>query len=225
MPKQFEADVCIVGAGPSGAFLGYLLAKKGLLTVVLERTSGKAPAFRGEHISAETEQMLKEHDLLHKVEEKGLLRTERVDFEDHGEVLKTIIPGPNEEHVGIHVPQAHLLEPILTEAKKYPNFQIFYQTKVTELQTDEQGLYTGVVAKQEDDTWVINSKIIIGADGRYSTIRKLADIPVTKRDHGYDVLWAKIPAPAGWEPVIKNLLVDGKQLAVFTQALGYVQIG
>jgi 2-polyprenyl-6-methoxyphenol hydroxylase-like FAD-dependent oxidoreductase len=71
----------------------------------------------------------------------------------------------------------------------------------------------------------VKSQLVIGADGRYSTIRKKADIDVTIRKHGYDLLWAKIPVPEGWEPSIKMALVNGKQLSLFTQALGYVQIG
>src|SRR5690606_10159891 len=67
--------------------------------------------------------------------------------------------------------------------------------------------------------------VIIGADGRYSTVRKLAGIEVEQKNHGYDVLWAKIPAPIGWEPTTRMLLVDGHQLALFTQAGGNIQIG
>lgn len=225
MPNKFEVDVCIVGAGPSGAFLGLLLAKKGLSTLLLERTSGNTPAFRGEHIGAETEEMLKEHGLIEKVEEKGLLRTQRIDYIDHGNTLKSIYPGPNEKHLGIHVPQAHLIHTILDTAKNLPNFQLMYKTKVTELLTDEQGDIIGVQAKYGNETFSVKSKLIIGADGRYSTVRKLANLEVKTRSHGFDVLWAKIPAPNGWEPTIKNTLIDGMQVAVFPQALGNVQIG
>ena len=65
----------------------------------------------------------------------------------------------------------------------------------------------------------------VGADGRFSTVRKLAKFPVSKIHHGYDLLWARIPAPKDWEPTIRMALVDDKQLAIFTQQGGYIQIG
>lgn len=45
------------------------------------------------------------------------------------------------------------------------------------------------------------------------------------KNHGYDLLWAKIPAPEGWKPSIKMALVNGSQVALFTQAGGFIQIG
>jgi len=56
---NLEADVCIVGAGPGGALLGYLLAKKGISTIVLERHKGIDKEFRGEHLNQDGEQVLK----------------------------------------------------------------------------------------------------------------------------------------------------------------------
>ena len=68
---------------------------------------------------------------------------------------------------------------------------------------DATGHYSGVMAIKNGDPIKIDSQLIIGADGRYSTIRKQAQIDVQKQKHGFDLLWAKIPAPADWEPSIK----------------------
>ncbi|WP_394232013.1 FAD-dependent monooxygenase [Niallia oryzisoli] len=223
--KTINVEVCIVGAGPSGSLLGYLLAKMGISTLVIDRSSGDTPPFRGEHISAETEEMLKELHLFKKIEEKGLLRMERVEFIEHGRIVKEIHPQGSEEHVGIHVPQAHLIRTILEEAKQYKNFYLMLKTKCSGLIQDDHGAYCGVVAISGKEEWRINCSTVIGADGRYSIVRKLADIPVEMIQHGYDVLWAKIPSPSGWEPTVRLLLTHGKQLALFTQTGGYVQIG
>ena len=223
--KVVNVDVCIVGAGPSGALLSYLLAKNGVTTMIIERSSGNTPPFRGEHISAETEDILEEHQLFHKIEEKGLLRMDKVEFFDHGQVIKTITPQKDEKHVGIHVPQAHLISTILEEAAKYDHFNHMVKTKGTGLIQSENGSYCGVKAIKGEEEWTINCSIVVGADGRYSTVRNLANIPVEIIKHGYDVLWAKIPAPAGWEPTVRLLLSNGQQLALFTQTGGFVQIG
>jgi 2-polyprenyl-6-methoxyphenol hydroxylase-like FAD-dependent oxidoreductase len=222
---NLEADVCIVGAGPGGALLGYLLAKKGISTIVLERHAGIDKEFRGEHLNSDGEQILKKYRLYDKVEQAGLLLMERIEYLQHGKVIKTVTPAKAEQHVGIHVPQKNLLSVLISEAKPYQNYKLMMGTTVTELTFNQNGWVTGLKAKSGDQVVTIKSKIVVGADGRFSTVRKLAAMPFTTIKHGYDLLWAKIPSPAGWEPTIKNALVNGKQLALFTQAGGFIQIG
>ncbi|MEH7225295.1 FAD-dependent monooxygenase [Bacillus sp. JJ1566] len=221
---NLQTDVCIVGGGPAGALLGYLLAKKGISTIVVERTSGNEREFRGEHINAETEAILKEHHLFDKIEELGLLKMKKVEYLYGSNIVKSITP-TMDDHVGIHIPQPHILTAISNEAAQFPNYQLLLNTSVTELIQDEKENYTGVKAKQNGHEINISSRVVVGTDGRYSTVRKLADIAASEETHGYDVLWAKIPAPTGWEPSTKMVLVDGHQLALFTQTGGMIQIG
>ncbi|PLS03761.1 FAD-dependent monooxygenase [Neobacillus cucumis] len=222
---NLEADVCIAGGGPGGSFLGYLLAKKGISTIVLERHSGIDKEFRGEHLNQDGERVLKKYNLYNKVQEAGLLLMERVEYWQHGQVIKTVTPADGELHVGIHVPQRNLLSVLIQESKPYQNFNLLMGTKVTELLFNKNGCVTGLRALKGEQEVTIKSKIVVGADGRFSTVRKLAEIPFSIIKHGYDLLWAKIPSPRGWEPTIKNALINGKQLALFTQAGGFIQIG
>lgn len=222
---KLTANICIVGAGPGGALLAYLLAKKGISVILLERHDGVAKEFRGEHLNEEGEMILKKYNLFQAVEELGLLRMEKLEYWHEGKVLKTILPDERVGHLGIHVPQAHLLSVLLQEVSRYPSFTFMPNTRVVELLCDETGYYHGVKAIYNGEEVEIQSELVIGADGRYSTVRKKAEIDVEIRSHGYDILWAKIPAPADWEPSIRMTLIDGKQLSLFTQAKGFVQIG
>ena len=220
-----KSDICIVGAGPGGALLAYLLAKQGLEVVLLERHKEVFKEFRGEHLNEEGEVILKKHGLFSKIEELGLLRMETLEYWENGKLFKTIYPDPAIGHLGIHVPQAHLLTVLLNEAKKYPNFTLMTGTTVKDLLKNELGSYVGVMATQGGKEMIIHASLTIGADGRYSTVRKKVGIDVEVRKHGYDLLWAKIPAPLNWEPSIKMALVDDMQLSLFTQAKGFIQIG
>ncbi|TCN26593.1 FAD-dependent monooxygenase [Mesobacillus foraminis] len=222
---NLEAEVCIVGAGPGGALLGYLLAKSGVSTIVLERHKGIDKEFRGEHLNKEGESLLKKYGLYEKVEKAGLLLMDRVEYCDRGHVIKSIFPSDGEEHVGIHVPQRNLLSVLMKESQAYENYRLMMGTKVTGLILDENGRVSGVHAHDGTKEITIKSSVVVGADGRFSTVRKLAELPYETIRHGYDLLWAKIPSPPGWEPTIKNALVGGRQLALFTQAGGWIQIG
>ena len=220
-----KVDVCIVGAGPGGALLTLLLAKKNVSVMLIERTNQIGKTFRGEHLNEEGESILKKHNLFDQVEKLGLLRMEQLEYWHNGKLFKSILPDPAVGHLGIHVPQSHLLQVLIESAKAFPTFQLMLNTKVAELLQDEQGGYCGVKAMHEGTEVVIESKLIIGADGRYSTVRKKAELDSTTRRHGYDLLWAKIPAPKNWAPSIKMALIDEKQISLFTQAKGYIQIG
>ncbi|MGM9950526.1 MAG: FAD-dependent monooxygenase [Lysinibacillus sp.] len=220
-----KVDVCIVGAGPGGALLAYLLAKKGISVLLLERSGQIAKTFRGEHINEEGEAILKKHGLFDAVERLGLLKMEQLEYWHKGQLMKTVLPDPAVGHLGIHVPQAHLLQAILDVAKDQGSFQYCLNTRVTDLLQDADGRYVGVRAVRDGEESTISSKLVVGADGRYSTVRKKANIKTAIRKHGYDLLWARIPAPAGWQPSIKMALVGDTQISLFTQAKGYVQIG
>jgi 2-polyprenyl-6-methoxyphenol hydroxylase-like FAD-dependent oxidoreductase len=222
---NLKSDVCIVGGGPGGALLAYILAKHNISTILLERHEGIDKEFRGEHLNEEGEYILKKYGLYEKIEEYGLLLMKRLEYWDHGKLIKTITPGPGQNHVGIHVPQNHLLKVIFSESEPLPSYQALLGTSVTDLLMNEDGYIIGVKASRNGEEITIQSSVVVGADGRYSTIRKLAKIPTTIIKHGYDLLWAKIPSPKGWEPTIKLSMVDEKQLALFTQYGGYIQIG
>ncbi|MFL0505830.1 FAD-dependent monooxygenase [Ureibacillus sp. 179-F W5.1 NHS] len=222
---KLKRDVCIVGAGPGGALLAYLLAKQNISVILLERFKEIAKEFRGEHLNEEGEEILKKYGLFEKVEELGMLRMERLEYWEDGKLFKTVLPDPTIGHLGIHVPQSNLLTVLINEAKTFEQFSLMTSTTVIDLIKDEEGAIKGVKANQNGKEILIESNLVIGADGRYSIVRKKAGIDVTVRKHGYDLLWAKIPAPTNWEPTIKMALIDGMQLSLFTQTNGFIQIG
>lgn len=134
-----KVDVCIVGGGPGGALLANILAKNDISVLLLERTSEFAKAFRGEHLNEEGERVLKQHGLFERIEQLGILRMETLEYWQHGELVKKILPDSNIGHLGIHVPQAHLLEAIIEQAKAYPTFHYLLNTSVKQLIQNEQG--------------------------------------------------------------------------------------
>lgn len=218
-------DVCIVGAGPGGALASFLLAKKGFSVLLVERTDQSNKAFRGEHLNEEGERILKQYGFFDEIEARGLLRMEQIEYWQHGELFKLIKADPNVGHLGIHVPQNHLIDVLLAHAKKCPNMTYSDKTKLVSLLQNEHGAYTGVEVERGGVREKIEAKLIVGADGRFSTVRKLARLTAPRVKHGYDVLWARIPAPESWTPSIKMALVDGMQLSVFTQTNSFIQIG
>ncbi|MBE0336686.1 FAD-dependent monooxygenase [Paenibacillus sp. 23TSA30-6] len=221
---KLECEVCVVGGGPAGALLSCLLAEQGIATILVERQSVAGKAFRGEILNDEGQQVIQKHKLLEQIHEEYVLASTRIEYWEHQQQVKTIEPA--EGNVGVHIPQPRFLEALLKQAATYESFRYLAGTTVTALEGNSEHGYTGLTARDKNgDEVTIRSSVIVGADGRYSTVRKLAQMPVTNIRHGYDLLWAKITAPAGWEPVTRLALVNGRQLSLFSQAEGYIQIG
>lgn len=222
---SYNVDVCIVGAGPAGAFLGFLLSQKGIKTLLIERHAELDREFRGEHLHSDVENLLKKYRLLDKVKELGILPMKRVDFFYGTKRVMSITPDLfGIEHVGIHFPHKHLLSVLIEEAQQSGSFELLMNTSVMDLMM-EQDQVIGLKAKRKDQEVEVHSKIVVGADGRHSSVRKLADIPTKIVKHGYDVLWAKIPTPPDWEPTMRIVLVNNTQITLFACTGGFVQIG
>lgn len=218
-------DICVVGAGPGGSLASYLLAKKGFSVLLVERTDQSKKAFRGEHVNEEGERILKQYGFFEEIESLGLLRMEQIEYWHRGQLVRKVLADPEVGHLGIHVPQSHLLDVMLAHGMKLPNMTYCDQTNLVSLLQNEHGAYTGVEIERNGVREQVAAKLIVGADGRFSTVRKLAQIHASRMKHGYDVLWARIPAPKSWAPSIKMALVDKMQLSIFTQAQGFIQIG
>ncbi len=56
-----------------------------------------------------------------------------------------------------------------------------------------------VVGVQLSDDRTVEADLVIGADGRASAIRQRADLTLDTQPKSIDVLWFKLPAPAGYE--------------------------
>lgn len=221
-------DVCIVGAGPGGALLSYLLNQKGISTLLIERQPHLHKSFRGELLNADGERILHKHGLYPHIQKRGVLPLEQIQYWEEGHIIHTITPDPSkgEYHVGVHVPQDHLLEAITAQIEALkPMHQVRFNTVMTGLLRDKSGQVVGINVRQNGVPASIRASVVIGADGRYSAVRKHAGLVPEIRKHGYDLLWARIPAPSGWEPAVRMASMDGQQLALFSQYGGYVQIG
>ena len=143
--SQLKTDVCIVGAGPGGALLSYLLNQKGISTMLIERQPHLHKSFRGELLNVDGEAILNKHGLYSLIQQRGALLLEQIQYWENGQIIHTVSPGNGESHVGIHVPQDHLLEAIVSHAQQHnSNEQVLFNTIMTGLLRDKNGQVVGI---------------------------------------------------------------------------------
>lgn len=175
-----ETEICIVGGGPSGLFLGLLLAKNGIRVTVLESQTSFNRKFRGEVLQPRFVRLMKELNLeqrLEKYEHIKLFNAEiwnnkkyitQIDYE------KEMPEGP----YAIKIKQSVLLTFLYDLAKDYSNFELIFNAKVTST-IKSANRTVGVNALVDGQMTAIHASLVVGADGRMSTVRKTSDFSLS----------------------------------------------
>ena len=197
-----RTSCCIVGGGPGGAILAFLLARRGIPVTLLEMHKDFDREFRGDTIHPSTMEILDQlglADRLHEIPHTKISGP-TLQFADGpfrpfelGR-LKTRFP------YILMVPQSRFLEFITAEAAKYPPFRLVMHAQAQQLLLEE-GIVRGVRYLASDGLHELRAILTVGADGRFSQVRHLAGIEPVKTAPPMDVLWFRLPKLPG-EPQI-----------------------
>ncbi|HEV7557564.1 MAG TPA: FAD-dependent monooxygenase, partial [Kofleriaceae bacterium] len=190
---KLETRCCVVGGGPAGMVLGWLLARAGVDVIVLEKHADFFRDFRGDTIHPSTLELMYELGVLDKFLRVPHTQMDHLDLEMLGERVH----GPDFRGISTHckfialMPQWDFLDFVKAEASRYPGFQLVMEAEAIEL-TQEGERVTGVVAKTPRGKLDIHADLVVGCDGRHSVIRDRAQL--VRRDLGapIDVLWMRI---------------------------------
>jgi len=188
-----ETRCCIAGGGPAGMMLGVLLARAGIPVVVLEKHEDFLRDFRGDTVHPSTLEVIYELGVLDDFlarphselrELRGIIGDERVTIADFS-------------HLPVHcpfiamVPQWHFLDFLAEYGRRYSTFQLLVRAEVFEL-IERDGRVNGVRVQTPDGPLDIHASLVVGADGRSSTVRALARLPVKDIGAPIDVLWMRL---------------------------------
>jgi 2-polyprenyl-6-methoxyphenol hydroxylase-like FAD-dependent oxidoreductase len=189
-----QTTCCIVGAGPGGAILALLLARKNIPVVLLEAHEDFDRDFRGDTIHPSVLEILDELGLAERLLQIRHSKIRNVTFmmpggaftlADFGR-LKTKFP-----FIAM-LPQAQFLEFITKEAQNFPSFQLTMGARVEEL-IEEDGVVRGVRYREKDGWHEVRAELTVGADGRGSRLRHLTGMEPVKTSPPMDVLWFRLP--------------------------------
>jgi len=183
----------IAGGGPAGIMLGYLLARAGIDVVVLEKWPDFFRDFRGDTIHPSTMEVLHELGLLEDFLKLPHSEMTRMTVHFGGEVatvadlshLKTRSP------FVAFIPQWDFLTFIASKGKTYPQFHLMMETEATDV-IERDGRIAGVRAKNKEREFDIVADLVVGADGRRSTLRQKAGLTSEALSAPIDVLWFRI---------------------------------
>ena len=186
-----DADLCIVGGGPAGMMAGFLFARAGVRTLVIEKHADFLRDFRGDTVHPSTLDLFDELGLLDQLLEQPHDKVTSVGAVIAGQEYRigdfTHLPGRG-RFVAL-MPQWDFLNFVADQAKKLPAFALRMECEARSLK-EESGRVTGVVLA---DGEVLTARLVIAADGRGSVLREAAGLPLQNLGAPIDVFWFRIP--------------------------------
>jgi 2-polyprenyl-6-methoxyphenol hydroxylase-like FAD-dependent oxidoreductase len=186
-----ETELCVVGGGPAGMMCGYLFARAGVKTVVLEKHGDFLRDFRGDTVHPSTLDLFDELGLLDALLERPHDKVSSVGAVVGGEEFRiadfTHLPGRG-KFIAL-MPQWDFLDFLAGEARKLPAFALHMNSEAVGL-IEEAGRTTGVRLRNGDR---IRAMLVIAADGRASVLRTAAGLPLFDLGAPIDVFWFRLP--------------------------------
>jgi 2-polyprenyl-6-methoxyphenol hydroxylase-like FAD-dependent oxidoreductase len=189
---------CIAGGGPAGMMLGFLLARAGVEVLVLEKHADFLRDFRGDTIHPSTLELMHELGLLTEF----LARPHQEAMQLTGWVGDAEVTIADFSHLPTRcrfiafMPQWDFLNFLAERGRGFPTFHLRTQAEVTDL-LEDGGRVVGVRATTPDGPLEVRAALVVGADGRHSTVRTRAGLTVEDLGAPIDVLWLRLPRRPG----------------------------
>lgn len=224
-PELLKTSCCVVGGGPAGMMLGYILASRGVHVTVLEKHQDFNRDFRGDTVHPSTLEVLKELQLL-----EGFLELPHQRVTSLGVMIgSSFFDIADFRHVPLTckfvalMPQWDFLNFLAGNAKRFPSFQLLMQHEAFDLVRDGERI-RGVMAQNEGRAVEVQADLVVGCDGRYSATRSIAGLEVIEHGVPVDVLWFQISRRAEDPAQVLGNVNYGKALILIDRS-NYFQAG
>jgi 2-polyprenyl-6-methoxyphenol hydroxylase-like FAD-dependent oxidoreductase len=218
MAETITTRCCIAGGGPAGMMLGLLLARAGIDVIVLEKHKDFLRDFRGDTIHPSTLELMHELGLLDEFLKVPHQEVSRLTFQVGAERIPMI----DFRHLPTRckfvalMPQWDFLDFLAKQGRHYPHFNLRMETEATDL-ISEGDRITGLRAKTPAGDLEIRAALVVGCDGRHSTVRQSAKLEVEDVGAPIDVLWFRLSRKASDTEETGGHMEAGKLLVMLNR--------
>ena len=171
MGKEF--DVVVVGGRCAGSPLATLLARAGLSVALIEQATFPRDTLSNHTFQSAAIAFLKRLGVLSAVRATGAPIVNHLDIRQEEFRARVLVPQQPGDVGGAMSVRRLLLDPILMEAAPAAGAEVWMGAKVTALVRD-RGRVTGVRVARNGSEQALEARLVVGADGRNSTVARLA---------------------------------------------------
>jgi 2-polyprenyl-6-methoxyphenol hydroxylase-like FAD-dependent oxidoreductase len=196
--NTLTTQCCIAGGGPAGMMLGLLLARAGVRVVVLEKHPDFLRDFRGDTVHPSTLQLIDELGLLDEFLKLPHRKVERLSMqigERHLRLIDLTHLPTRCKYIAL-MPQWDFLNFLADHGRRYRQFDLRMRAEATGL-IEESGRIVGLRAATPDEELQIRADLVVGCDGRHSTVREKAGLRGDDYGAPMDVLWFRLTRKPG----------------------------
>src|ERR1700710_1320895 len=205
--RTMKIRCCIVGGGPAGMMLGYLLGRAGVDTIVLEKHADFFRDFRGDTVHPSTLQVMDELGLI-----DGFLKLPHQELQKmDGQFGGTSIRISDLSRLRVKypfiafMPQWDFLNFLREHGKRFPLLKVMMNAEATDLIWSGDAVI-GVQADTPEGPVEIRTELTVACDGRHSIVREKARLEVEEIGAPMDVLWFRAgKAASGGESVFARV--------------------
>ena len=214
--STIATQCCIAGGGPAGMMLGYLLARAGVHVVVLEKHADFFRDFRGDTVHPSTLELMFELGLMDKFLKLPHQEVETLSAQIGAEHVEMV----DFRHLPTHckfvalMPQWDFLNFLAEQGKRYKTFDLRMQAEARDL-IEENGRIVGLIADPPDGALTIRADLVIGCDGRHSTVREKAGLKSDDYGAPMDVLWFRVSHKGGDKADTFGHIEAGRLMVMF----------
>lgn len=200
--------------------LGLLLARAGVEVLVLEKHADFLRDFRGDTIHPSTLEVIAELGLLDELLKLPHQKVAAIGgmFGDTEFGIADFSHLPTRCGFIAMMPQWDFLNFLASHAARYPAFKLRMRTEVVAL------TQRGVRATTPEGPLEIDADLVVGADGRSSTVREQAGLEVQDLGAPIDVLWFRLSRRAS-DPAASMGRFDAGRIFVLINRGDYWQCG
>jgi 2-polyprenyl-6-methoxyphenol hydroxylase-like FAD-dependent oxidoreductase len=188
--RTMQVRCCIVGGGPAGMMLGYLLGRAGIDVVVLEKHADFFRDFRGDTVHPSTLQVMDELGLIDGFLKLPHQRLQKLDGMFGGTSVRIAdLSRVDTKYPFIaFMPQWDFLNFLREAGQRFSSLKVMMNAEAVDLirQGDQ---IAGVRVKTPEGMLDIRADLTIACDGRHSIVRERAGLAVEEIGAPMDVLW------------------------------------